>query len=67
LENFFITSKFREKILRQKVYLFSPFSEDGRSHCYNPLDYVRGGHLTIPDIRSQAEMLMPSSTGNDVS
>ncbi|MCG9706493.1 type IV secretory system conjugative DNA transfer family protein [Photobacterium damselae] len=67
LENFYITSKFREKILRQKVYLFSPFAEDGRSHCYNPLNYVRDGHLTIPDIRSQAEMLMPSSTGNDVS
>lgn len=67
LENFYITSKFREKILRHHVYLFNPFAEDGRSHCYNPLDYVRDGHLTVPDLRSQAEMLMPSSTGDEVS
>ncbi|WP_367156976.1 type IV secretory system conjugative DNA transfer family protein [Acinetobacter sp. FL] len=39
LENFLLTSKFRAKN-GQKVYLFSPFSEDLKSHKWNPFDTV---------------------------
>lgn len=37
-EAFSITSKYRQKILGQKVYLFAPFQKG--SSGYNPLDYV---------------------------
>ena len=37
-ENFSITSKFRQKILKQEVYLINPFSFE--THRYNPLTYI---------------------------
>lgn len=63
-ENFSITSKFRQKVLKQKVYLFNPFDEIGETHCYNPLSVVREGHLTVPDILTIAEMLFPTDAGD---
>ena len=63
-ENFAITSKFRQVVLKQDVYLFNPFDESGKTHRYNPLGYVRGGHLTIPDILTIAEMLFPTDVGD---
>lgn len=38
-ENFDITSGFRRSC-GQEVYLFSPYDEEGKTHRYNPLDYV---------------------------
>lgn len=63
-ENFSLTSKFRQKILRQKVFLFNPYAEDGRTHRYNPLGYVRDGHLSVPDILAIAEIIYPTSSGD---
>lgn len=59
-ENFAITSKFRKVVLKQEVYLFNPFDEQGETHRYNPLSVVRDGHLTIPDLLTIAEMLFPT-------
>ena len=59
-ENFAITSKFRKLVLKQEVYLFNPFDEQGETHRYNPLCVVRDGHLTIPDLLTIAEMLFPT-------
>ncbi|MGL5236596.1 MAG: type IV secretory system conjugative DNA transfer family protein [Plesiomonas shigelloides] len=63
-ENFSITSKFREKVLGQKVFLFNPYAEDGKTHRYNPLGYVRDGHLSVPDILAIAEIIYPTSSGD---
>ena len=64
LENFDITSKFRA-FMGQEVFLFAPFNEDGQTHRYNPLGYVREGHLVVPDILTIAEMLYPTDTNNE--
>ncbi|WP_272904552.1 type IV secretory system conjugative DNA transfer family protein [Vibrio parahaemolyticus] len=64
VENFSITSKFRKVVLKQEVYLFSPFDESGKTHRYNPLGYVRDGHLTVPDLLTIAEMFYPTDVGD---
>lgn len=66
-ENFSITSKFRQVVLRQEVFLFNPFDESGETHRYNPLGYVRNEHLTIPDLLTIAEMFYPTDTGDATS
>ncbi|MHC5780298.1 type IV secretory system conjugative DNA transfer family protein [Aliivibrio fischeri] len=48
-ENFSITSKYRAKY-GQQVFLFNPFTENGQTHRYNPLGYVREGDCKIGDI-----------------
>ncbi|WP_045394963.1 type IV secretory system conjugative DNA transfer family protein [Vibrio rotiferianus] len=63
-ENFSITSKFRQQVLKQDVYLFNPFDESGETHRYNPLGYVRNDHLTIPDILTIAEMFYSTDIGD---
>lgn len=63
-ENFSITSLFREKVLGQKVFLFNPYAEDGKTQRYNPLGYVRDGHLCVPDILAIAEIIYPTSRGD---
>ncbi|MFT4967256.1 MAG: type IV secretion system protein VirD4 [Candidatus Deianiraeaceae bacterium] len=40
LENLEFTSGYRSKVLKQKVYGWVPASSDGKSHCYNPLDWI---------------------------
>lgn len=61
-ECFQITSKYREKILGQKVFLFDPFSF--HTHRYNPLEYL---DFDEPDIELQiqglANSLYPSGKG----
>jgi type IV secretion system protein VirD4 len=54
----------------QKVYAWAPFAEDGRTHCYNPLAYIRIEHrYVIGDILGIAQIIYPSDvkdTGNTV-
>jgi type IV secretion system protein VirD4 len=61
LENFKYTSKFREKH-GQKVFLFAPFSADGRTHRWNMFDAVksREPHLWFGDLMTIGEVLYPS-------
>jgi type IV secretion system protein VirD4 len=40
LENLQFTSGYRSKVLKQKVYAWVPAATDGKSHCYNPLDWI---------------------------
>lgn len=60
-ENFNLTSGFRAAH-GQKVFLFNPFAEDGRTHRWNPLSYItsepRG---RVSDVMSIALMLFPVS------
>lgn len=59
LENFKITSKFRQKN-GQKVFLFNPFDKDGVSHRYNPLGYIsKDSRHRIADIIAIGKALYP--------
>lgn len=61
-ECFAITSKYRQQVLGQKVFLFDPFSFN--THRYNPLEYL---NFDSPDIELQiqglANSLYPSGKG----
>lgn len=57
-ENHDITSGFRGR--HQRVFKWSPMDDQGRSHCFNPLDMVRQdiGHR-ISDVQRLAAILLP--------
>lgn len=59
-ENFEITAGFRAKH-GQKVYGWAPFAEDGRTHRYNPLSYIRidPRHI-VGDALSIAQIIYPT-------
>jgi len=40
LENYELTSGYRNKSLGQECYVWNPADPDGRTHCYNPLDWI---------------------------
>lgn len=40
LENLDLTSGYRSRVLKQKVYAWVPAATNGMSHCYNPLDWI---------------------------
>lgn len=58
-DGFCLTSKYRAKH-GQKVFLFNPFAEDGKTHRYNPLSYVREGDFCISDILTIANSFYPA-------
>lgn len=59
LEVFLLTSGFRARN-GQAVFLFAPFLEDGNTHRWNPLSFVRrGSPLVIDDLRSVGLDLWP--------
>lgn len=50
---------------RQKVFLFDPLAEDGRTARYNPFHYVRRGTVDgVDDIQRIAQFLFPHVTGD---
>jgi len=59
LENYELTSGWRKK-MGQKVYLWNPASPEGRSHCYNPLDWIseKPGQM-VDDVQKIANLLLP--------
>lgn len=64
-ENFDITSGFR-KLCGQEVYLFSPYDEDGKTHRYNPLDYVRDDPAErLGDIDAIGQALYSGESNSD--
>lgn len=65
LENFKLTSGFRAKH-GQKVFLFSPFAEDGKTHRWNPLDGIsRDRNFRIGDVLSVGQALYPGDSSKD--
>lgn len=67
-ENFTITAGFRSAVLGQKVYRFSPDDPGGRSHCWNPLDYINPNpNEILADIRKITALLIPSPDGENQS
>ena len=63
-ENFDLTSGWRAS-QGQKVFLFNPFAEDGRTHRWNPLTYVSSDpNFRVSDIMSIAAMLYPDGSAD---
>jgi type IV secretion system protein VirD4 len=60
LENYELTSGYRQEKMGQKTYLWNPASPDGLSHCYNPLDWVsaKPGQM-VDDVQKIAGLLLP--------
>ncbi|MCX5844718.1 MAG: type IV secretory system conjugative DNA transfer family protein, partial [Deltaproteobacteria bacterium] len=57
-ENFKKTAGYR-KLHGQEVFLFNPFAEDGRTHRYNPLSYIRNDGHQVADILKYGFALYP--------
>jgi len=63
-ENFTLTSGYRGGVLGQKIFRFDPLNEEGRTHAFNVLSYVRQGDLRVTDVQTIAAILCPPE-GND--
>ena len=60
LENYELTSGYRQKKMKQNVYLWNAASPDGLSHCYNPLDWVSPKlGQQVDDVQKIANLLLP--------
>ena len=63
-ENFDLTSGWRAS-QGQKVFLFNPFAEDGRTHRWNPLTYVSSDpNFRVSDSMSIGAMLYPDGSAD---
>jgi type IV secretion system protein VirD4 len=63
-ENWALTAGYRS--LFSEVYLFDPFSADGRTARWNPFTYVSDNpHLRIDDVQRIATMLCQEAPGAD--
>lgn len=60
LENFGLTSGYREKKMGQKCYLWAPADPEGKTHCYNPIDWVsnKPGKM-VDDVQKIGSLLLP--------
>jgi len=60
LENYELTSGWRRKNLKKKVYLWNPANPDGISHCYNPMDWIstKPGQM-VDDVQKICNFLLP--------
>ena len=61
-ENYALTSGYRGRTLGQQVYRFDPLQEDGRTHGFNVLAYVREGDLRVTDVQTVAAILVPNES-----
>ncbi|MDR1494449.1 MAG: type IV secretory system conjugative DNA transfer family protein [Rickettsiales bacterium] len=59
LENYELTSGYRFKHMKQKVFLWNPADQQGITHCYNPIDWVsRDAGGSVDDIQKIAKFLL---------
>jgi len=60
LENYELTSGWRRRHLKQKVFLWNPADPDGISHCYNPMDWIskKPGQM-VDDVQKICNFLLP--------
>jgi len=67
-ENFTITAGYRSSVLGQQIYRFSPDDPAGRSHCWNPLNYINEDpNEVLADIRKITALLIPAPDGENQS
>ena len=60
LENYELTSGWRQKKLKQRVFLWNPADPNGISNCYNPMDWIskKPGKM-VDDIQKIGNFLLP--------
>jgi type IV secretion system protein VirD4 len=60
LENYELTSGWRNKELGQNAYVWNPADPDGNSHCYNPIDWIstKPGQM-VDDVQKIANLILP--------
>lgn len=60
MENYELTSGFRNKKFKQECYVWNPADPDGLSHCYNPLDWVseKPGQM-VDDVQKICNLVLP--------
>lgn len=60
LENYELTSGYRNKKLGQNCYVWNPADPNGNSHCYNPLDWLseKPGQL-VDDVQKICNLILP--------
>lgn len=60
LENYELTSGYRQNKMGQKAYVWNPADPDGISHCYNPLDWIsaKPGQM-VDDVQKICNLLLP--------
>lgn len=64
-ENWELTAGFRAKH-GQECFLFSPDSQDGKTHRWNPLGYIRrDNRFLVADVGGIAQLLYPTGSGSD--
>lgn len=60
LENYELTSGYRNRVMKQKVFLWNPADQQGITHCYNPMDWVaRDAGGLVDDVQKIAKFLLP--------
>ena len=66
-ELYTLTAKYREQVLNNQCYRFSPASHNSTTHCYNPFYYVSDNpDFRIRDIQLIGFIVIPSTnTGSD--
>ncbi len=59
LENYLVTSGWRASI-GQKCYVWNPADPDGKTHCYNPLDWIseKQGQM-VDDVQKICNLILP--------
>ena len=60
LENYELTSGYRQKVLGQDVFVWNPAEPDGYTHCYNPLDWLssKPGQM-VDDVQKICNLILP--------
>lgn len=60
LENYELTSGYRNKVLGQQCYVWNPADPDGNTHCYNPLDWIsdKPGQM-VDDVQKICSLILP--------
>lgn len=60
LENYELTSGYRQRKLGQDCFVWNPADPDGFSHCYNPLDWIsdKPGQM-VDDVQKICNLVLP--------
>jgi len=63
LENYELTSGWRKEKLGQDVFLWCPADAQGKSHCYNPLEWIsHSPGQMVDDVQKIANILLPDTS-----
>ena len=60
MENYELTSGYRNQKLKQRCYVWNPADPNGISYCYNPLDWLseKPGQL-VDDVQKMCNLVLP--------